>query len=192
MSGNALISETALGGTRRGLPWWRLTLGAVLSLAMLTPTTGARASSNPRELLALSGEPALTSAQLAKLRGGFYVNGALFQIGFDVQQFVNNSLVNQVNYNVQSGTLTTNNVATNGISGPITVTTTSNDGTTQLSVTVSNGAVQTVVQNTANNRALQTITTLNVATQGEAQNIRNFIIGRNLANIIQSNAWMHH
>jgi hypothetical protein len=68
-----------------------------------------------------------------------------------------------------------------------------NGGLTNLGVTINNGAIQSVIQNAANNQAFQSVTTLNLTTQGFASTLHNTFLMNNIAGVIQSNALlMHH
>jgi hypothetical protein len=67
-----------------------------------------------------------------------------------------------------------------------------NGGLTNLGVTINNGAIQSVIQNSANNQALTSVTTLNLTTQGLASTLHTAVMMNNIVGIIQSNALMHH
>jgi hypothetical protein len=73
-----------------------------------------------------------------------------------------------------------------------TLTAVANGGLTNLGITVNNGAIQSVIQNSANNQVLQSVMTLNLTTQGLASTLHNVVMMNNIAGIIQSNALMHH
>lgn len=265
-----------------------------LVIALSPASSFATPIGGPTELLAFNSDPALTRAELDRLRGGFFLsNGNMINFGVSVQQYVNNQLANSVSLKVDnnftltqtgpSGTtsvfstpqggiksmsftpsklgsmtgsftppsggnppstpnnlpnnfsggtggmtntnntphlgaptftppvsntnlVTTNTQTPNVImnSGPTSITITpsalnatlsavANGGLTNLGVTVNNGAIQSVIQNAANNQAFQSVTTLNLTTQGFASTLHNVVTMSNIAGVIQSNALlMHH
>lgn len=163
-------------------------------------TPYARASGR---VTAFDSDPVLGKDELSKLRGGFNLaNGAVINFGMQIQQFVNDSTkpVNTVdialvqnNFTVTQttgGKTTTTNLATLpqtfSPSGPI------NNGATQLAVTVSSQAVQSVIQNAANNQALTSVTTLNVQTQGLVNLVHQATSNAQLVQLMQMNSWTHH
>jgi hypothetical protein len=265
-----------------------------LVIALSPVSSFATPIGGPTELLAFNSDPALTRAELDRLRGGFFLaNGNMINFGISVSQYVNNQLANSISLKVDnnftltqtgptgttsvfstpqgaihslsftssnSGPMTasftppsggngsptmpnnisgsqngvTNTPNTNNISHLATTTVTptvsntnlvttntktpnailnstptsititpsglnatlsavANSGLTNLGVTINNGAIQSVIQNAANNQAFQSVTTLNLTTQGFASTLHNVATMSNIAGVIQSNALlMHH
>lgn len=177
-----------------------MVVGTVAPMALAPSSAFARES---RELLtAFAGEHVLTTAELDKQRGGFFLpNGAMVNFGVEVQQFIDNTLQSalsvsgiQNNFTVtqtQGGTTTTSNVSqlpANGFS----VTTNANDGDTKLVTNIVNGSVQTLVQNGASNHSIQTVTTINVSTQGFQKALQNATTNFQILNTIRMNGLLHH
>jgi hypothetical protein len=154
--------------------WGVATRAAAVSLALLLSVTGAYARSGQEKLTGSLGGQALTPAQLDELRGGWINwNGALVEIGLNIK-LVNNGIV-VVNTPLQNS-----------------LTQSFNSGATNLSVTTSNGSIQTVIQNSANNQAIQSITTMDVVMHGGSSHLSNFVVGRILTHLFQFNAGMTH
>jgi hypothetical protein len=144
-------------------------------------------------LTAFNDAKVLTSSELDKVRGGFDAGGGVFvQIGFEIDQFANNVLQNQVSVSpitIQGNKVITNTftvtqttpsggtTTTTSAQIPITVQTNLNPvqgvPATVLAVTVNNGSIQSLVQNQANNQTLSTVTTVNITTQGLLNAIQN-------------------
>lgn len=180
-------------------------LGAVLvgvgAPMVIAPST-AFAKETREMLVAFADEPVLSTAELDKQRGGFFLpNGAMVNFGVEVQQFIDNTLQNalsvsgiQNNFTVTqttpSGTTTENisQLPANGFS----VTTTGNGGQTKLVTNITNGAIQTLVQNSASDHSIQTVTTINVATQGFQKALQNVTTNFQIMNTIHMNNWTHH
>lgn len=180
-------------------------LGAVLA-GVVAPIAVAPSTAFAKEaretLVAFAGEHVLTTAELDKQRGGFFLpNGAMVNFGVEVQQFIDNTLQSalsvsgiQNNFTVtqtQGGTTTTSNVSqlpANGFS----VTTNANDGDTKLVTNIVNGSVQTLVQNGASNHSIQTVTTINVSTQGFQKALQNATTNFQILNTIRMNGLLHH
>lgn len=182
-----------------------IVLGAVLVGAgapvVIAPST-AFAKETREMLVAFADEPVLSTAELDKQRGGFFLpNGAMVNFGVEVQQFIDNTLQNalsvsgiQNNFTVTqttpSGTTTENisQLPSNGFS----ITTTGNGGQTKLVTNITNGTIQTLVQNGASNHSIQTVTTINVATQGFQQAVQHVTTNFQIMNTIHMNNWTHH
>ena len=182
-----------------------IVLGAVLvgvgAPMVIAPST-AFAKETREMLVAFADEPVLSTAELDKQRGGFFLpNGAMVNFGVEVQQFIDNTLQNalsvsgiQNNFTVTqttpSGTTTENisQLPSNGFS----ITTTGNGGQTKLVTNITNGTIQTLVQNGASNHSIQTVTTINVATQGFQQAVQQVTTNFQIMNTIHMNNWTHH
>ena len=182
-----------------------IVLGAVLVGAgapvVIAPST-AFAKETREMLVAFADEPVLSTAELDKQRGGFFLpNGAMVNFGVEVQQFIDNTLQNalsvsgiQNNFTVTqttpSGTTTENisQLPSNGFS----ITTTGNGGQTKLVTNITNGTIQTLVQNGASNHSIQTVTTINVATQGFQRAVQQVTTNFQIMNTIHMNNWTHH
>src|SRR5690348_1912385 len=182
-----------------------IVLGAVLvgvgAPMVIAPST-AFAKETREMLVAFADEPVLSTAELDKQRGGFFLpNGAMVNFGVEVQQFIDNTLQNalsvsgiQNNFTVTqttpSGTTTENisQLPSNGFS----ITTTGNGGQTKLVTNITNGTIQTLVQNGASNHSIQTVTTINVATQGFQQAVQKVTTNFQIMNTIHMNNWTHH
>lgn len=180
-------------------------LGAVLvgvgAPIVIAPSI-AFAKESREMLVAFADEPVLSATELDKQRGGFFLpNGAMVNFGVEVQQFIDNTLQNalsvsgiQNNFTVTqttpSGTTTENisQLPANGFS----VTTTGNGGQTKLVTNITNGAIQTLVQNAASDHSIQTVTTINVATQGFQKALQNVTTNFQIMNTIHMNNWTHH
>ncbi|MGH6976418.1 MAG: hypothetical protein ACREED_05260 [Stellaceae bacterium] len=179
-------------------------LGAVLVGAgapiMTVPST-AFAKETREMLVAFADEHVLSAAELDKQRGGFFLpNGAMVNFGVEVQQFIDNTLQNalsvsgiQNNFTVTqttpSGTTTENisQLPSNGFS----VTTVGNNGETKLVTNITNGAIQNLVQNGASNHSIQTVTTINVSTQGFQKALQTVTTNFQIMNTIRMNNWTH-
>jgi hypothetical protein len=172
---------------------------AILSLGLAIAITPAHAAAPkaPNDVLsAFSGAKVLTASELGKVRGGFDAGGGVFvQIGFEVSQFANNVLQNQVSVspiNIHGNSVTNTFTVTQTTAGGGTKITTlsqlpaggltaltnlnsnaQNVPQTVLSVTLNNGSIQSLIQNQANNQALSSITTVNIITQGLLNAIHN-------------------
>ena len=182
-----------------------IVLGAVLvgtGAPMVIAPSAAFAKETREMLVAFADEPVLSTAELDKQRGGFFLpNGAMVNFGVEVQQFIDNTLQNalsvsgiQNNFTVTqttpSGTTTENisQLPSNGFS----ITTTGNGGQTKLVTNITNGTIQTLVQNGASNHSIQTVTTINVATQGFQQAVQKVTTNFQIMNTIHMNNWTHH
>jgi hypothetical protein len=171
---------------------------AVVPVVLAPSTAYARVD---RQLLAaFAGAPVLSANELDHQRGGFYLpNGALVNFGLEVQQFVDHTLTNDVKVDFDSvrhtfnvNQLTGDSTQLTSIPGGFEATTDFNNHTTHLSTTVVNGAIQNVIQNTANNQNLQTVTTLNISTQGFQNALHHITITSQILNTIHTNSWIHH
>lgn len=180
----------------------------VSSVAMLT-ALGAMPSAAHAELLtAFDHDPVVSTAELGKLRGGFELpGGALIQFGFQMQQYVNHVLQDTVSTSpitIGGGVVQPSFSVTQTDSNGHTVTTpynqlppggiqfkTATDGG-QISVNINNGSVQTLIQNSANNQALQSVTTINIATQGLVNVLHSAMSTAQIMNTIQTNSWLQH
>jgi len=152
-----------------------------------------------RELLAaFAGDKVLTATELDKERGGFYMpNGALVNFGMEIKHMVDGLVTNDIQVNqVQNHfTMTTNGgppvevtqLPANGFN----VTTVANGGETKLVTNVNNGGIQTLVQNSANNQSVQTVTTVNVSTQGFQNAVQHVTTNFQIMNTIHMNTWNH-
>lgn len=181
-------------------------VAGVLSVAVAAPAVFAPSvafAKVDRELLAaFAGNPVVSAAELDKQRGGFLLsNGAMVNIGMEVQQFVNNTLQNDVkmtesiiNHLTVSQTTpsgTTTQVLSQLPAGGLTFQTMSGGGATNEAVTVTNNAIQTITQNSQNNLALKTVTTLNISTQGLANVLHQASTNFQIINSIRMNGWHH-
>lgn len=183
-------------------------VACVLSVAIAAPAVFAPSvafAKVDRELLAaFAGNPVVSAAELDKQRGGFLLsNGAMVNIGMEVQQFVNNTLQNDVtmtesiiNHLTVSQTTpsgTTTQVLSQLPPGGLTfqTSTSSTGGATNQAVTVTNNAIQTITQNSQSNQALKTITTLNISTQGLANVLHQASTNFQIINSIRMNGWHH-
>ena len=182
-----------------------IVLGAVLvgtGAPVVIAPSAAFAKETREMLVAFADEPVLSTAELDKQRGGFFLpNGAMVNFGVEVQQFIDNTLQNalsvsgiQNNFTVTqttpSGTTTENisQLPSNGFS----ITTTGNGGQTKLVTNITNGTIQTLVQNGASNHSIQTVTTINVATQGFQRAVQQVTTNFQIMNTIHMNNWTHH
>jgi hypothetical protein len=178
---------------------------AALSVAAALIAFGAPAPARAADrLMAFDSQPVLTADQLALLRGGFDLgNGVSINFGLEIQQFVNDMLtpVNQVNLDLLKNnftvTQTTGGKTTTSTltSLPQTFTPTGpiNNGATQLAVTITSQAIQSIVQNAANNQALTSVATLNVSTEGLLNVLRQTVGTNQMIQMMQMNsAWTHH
>jgi hypothetical protein len=142
----------------------------------------------------------LSKGELDRQRGGFFLpNGAMVSLGVEIQQYVNNQLENQVTYTVKNTFSVTQTTpqGTTIYTQPVTlasvvVPSLASTGTTTLTGQVLNGAVQSVIQNTANNTAIKSVTTVTLNTQGLASLFRNNMMAGNILSAIQLNATMFH
>lgn len=179
----------------------------VSGLALLT-ALGAMPSPAHAELLtAFDHDQVVSAAELSKLRGGFELpSGALIQFGFQMQQFVNHTLQETVS----TGPITIGNGAiqptfsvtqtVNGIAqtqtydhlppGGINFPTSFPGG--NISVNINNGSVQTLIQNSDNNQTLQSVTTINIATQGLVNILHSAMSTAQIIHTIQTNNWLQH
>ncbi len=175
---------------------------AVAAPLVLAPSI-AFAKMDRQMLAAFAGAPVVSAAELDKQRGGFMLpNGALVNFGMEIQEFVNNTLKNdvKVDFSVQNhftvtqtqGTTTTTTTYSQLPNGGLSFQTPSNGGLTQQTVNIANNTIQTLVQNSANNQALKTVTTVNVSTQGLAQTLQQLSTNAQIMNTIHMNSWMHH
>jgi hypothetical protein len=173
---------------------------AAALIALGAPVHGRAAE----RLVAFDSQPVLTADELAMLRGGFDLgNGISVNFGLEIQQFVNNMLtpVNQVNLDL----LKNNFTVTQTTGGKTTTSTLTslpqtfapagavNNGATQLAITVSNQAIQSIIQNSANNTAISSVATLNVSTEGLVNVLRQSVGTSQMIQMMQMNsAWTHH
>ena len=181
-------------------------VAGVLSVVVAAPAVFAPSvafAKVDRELVAaFAGNPVVSAAELDKQRGGFMLsNGAMVNFGMEIQQFVNNTLQNDVNMafgvkntftvtqTTPSGTTTTtyNQLPANGL----TFQTSAGGGATNEAVTVTNNAIQTITQNTQNNQALKTVTTVNISTQGFANVLHQASTNMQIINSIRTGGWRH-
>lgn len=179
----------------------------VSSVAMLT-ALGAMPSAAHAELLtAFDHDPVVSTAELGKLRGGFELpGGALIQFGFQMQQYVNHVLQDTVSTSpitIGGGVVQPSFSVTQTVNG-VTVTKPYNQLPPgglqfqtptpggQVSVNINNGSIQTLIQNSANNQALQSVTTINIATQGLVNVLHSAMSTAQIMNTIQTNSWLQH
>ena len=181
-------------GKRLRQRFWSGSALAALTVTLATTASPAFAElsrAHANDLMAFNDAKVLTASELDKVRGGFDTGQGLFvQIGFEIDQFANNVLQNQVSVgpiNIQGNKVTNTFTVTQTTanSGPTTTTLTQlpaggltaltnlNSNQTVLAVTVNNGSIQSLIQNQANNQALKNVTTVNVTTQGLINAIHN-------------------
>jgi hypothetical protein len=183
-------------------PLYRSVAGLPIAAALLAFGTAAHASAMDH-LTAFDAQPVLSKAELAKLRGGFALGGGLVvNFGLEIQQFVNDMTkpINDVNISLvqnnftvtqtTGGTTTTSNLT--GLPQTFSPAGVINNGATQLAVTVSNQAIKSIVQNSANNQALTSVVTLNVTTQGLMNKLQQTAGANQLIQLMQTNSWTHH
>ena len=179
----------------------------VSSMALLT-ALGAMPSAAHAELLtAFDHDKVVGAAELAKLRGGFELpGGALIQFGFQMQQYVNHVLQDAVSTSpitIGGGVVQPTFSVTQTVNG-VTVTKPYNQLPPggiqfqtptpggQVSVNINNGSVQTLIQNSANNQTLQSVTTINIATQGLVNVLHSAMSTAQIMNTIHTNSWLQH
>lgn len=175
-----------------------------------TPSLAATSPQPNKEILSIfRRNDVVAAAELDKLRGGFMMpDGALIRFGYKVQQYVNNTLENTVS-------LGPVDVAHDGIQNTYTVTQTTpngthsvapaalppsgfnfsnsaNNGQTRLSVNFDNNNLINMVQNTANDQAIRTVTTVNVSTRGFANILHTSMGSLQVLYTIQHNSWLQH
>lgn len=160
-------------------------------------------------LTAFDHDPVVAAAELANLRGGFMMpNGVTIRFGFEIQQLANNVVQNDVavgpvvlangvlqqhlniTQTTPGGTQTTqlSQLPNGGFSFPVVL----NSGLTNLNVTIRNGSVQTIIQNAANNQALQSVTTVNLSTQGFAHLLHSTMSTAQILNVVRNSTWTAH
>ncbi len=187
----------------------RLSMGATISVSAFVVAVCLTAGANPTLAATSSIEAffndasALSAADLESQRGGFRLaNGARINFGVEIQQLVNNTLQNEVqisshaqnhftvtqNQNGQTTTTNLSQLPNNGIVAQ----TQANNGLTNLAVTVSNGSLQSLVQNAANNTSVQVATTVNIDTQGLSGILHAGMTGVQLSQLLQANQFIHH
>jgi hypothetical protein len=177
---------------------------ATLPVAAALLVLGAPAHARTTErLTSFDSQPVVSKEELAKLRGGFSLgNGMVVNFGLQIQQFVNNMTKPVNDVNIQ---LVQNNFTVTQTTGGKTTTSTLtslpqtfapagviNNGATQLAVTVSTQAIQSIVQNSANNQALTSVATLNVSTEGLMTALQHSVGTSQLIQTMQMNSWTHH
>jgi hypothetical protein len=187
--------------------FWRAIGSDVVSLALISTLamvpvilvpSAAFAKVDRQLLAAFAGDPVVSTSELDKQRGGFFLpNGGLVNFGLEIQQFVDNTLQNALTVNQVANhfTVTTGGTTTDLTQLPangFTATTVTNNGATKLVTTILNGAIHTLAQNTANSQTIQTVTTLNIATQGFQSALHNVTTTAQILNTIQMNSWIHH
>lgn len=154
-------------------------LAGALAPALLAPAV-AYAKADKQLLTAFAGDEVVTATELDKQRGGFVLpTGGLVNFGLEIQDMVNGTIVQTFN-------------TTNLPAGGVNVTSTANGGLTKFDTTITKGVISTVVQNGANNQAIQTITTLNISTQGFQTALHTVTQTTQILNTIRTNVWMHH
>lgn len=147
--------------------------------ALLAPSV-AYAKADKQLLTAFAGDEVVTASELDRQRGGFVLpTGGLVNFGLEIQDMVNGTIVQTFN-------------AANLPAGGINVTSTANGGLTKFDTTITNGVISSVVQNGANNQAIQTVTTLNISTQGFQTALHTVTQTAQILNTIRTNVWMHH
>jgi hypothetical protein len=181
--------------------------GAGLVIMLATAPVPAHAET----LTAFNRDRVLTPAELDRLRGGFLLpNGGFIQFGFQTQQYVNGNLVNKAQLTpltlLANGAVTnsftvshttydssgkpttvTQPVGPNGFNFPVTV----NNGQTTLSIaSTGGGSVQSVIQNSANSQTVQSVTSIDVTTQGVLPSVQTLYTTAQVANAIQANLWL--
>ena len=176
------------------------TLPVAATLLMLGAPAHARTT---ERLTAFDSQPVLSKEELAQLRGGFSLgNGMVVNFGLQIQQFVNDMTKPLNDVNIQ---LVQNNFTVTQTTGNKTTTSTLtslpqtfvpagvvNNGATQLAVTISTQAIQSIVQNSANNQALTSVATLNVSTQGVMTALQHAVGTNQMIQTMQMNSWAHH
>jgi hypothetical protein len=176
---------------------------ATLPVAATLLMLGSPAHARTTELLtSFDAQPVVSKEELAQLRGGFSLgNGMVVNFGLQIQQFVNDMTKPLNDVNIQ---LVHNNFTVTQTTGGKTTTSmlTSlpqtfvpagvvNNGATQLAVTISTQAIQSIVQNSANNQALTSVATLNVSTQGVMTALQHAAGTNQLIQTMQMNSWTH-
>lgn len=154
-------------------------LAGAAAPALLAPSVAYAKADKPL-LMAFAGDEVVSATELDKQRGGFVLpTGGLVNFGLEIQDMVNGTIVQTFN-------------AANLPAGGVNVTSTANGGLTKFDTTIANGVIATVVQNGANNQALQTVTTLNISTQGFQTALHTVTQTAQILNTIRTNVWMHH
>lgn len=165
--------------------------------ALLAPSV-AYAKADKQLLTAFAGDEVVTTAELDKQRGGFFLpNGATVSFGLEVQQFVNNTLQNDLQVlQVQNHFNVTQNGATTQLAqlpaGGFNTVTTTADGLTKITTKVTDGAIESLVQNAGSNKSIQTVTTLHISTQGFQNALHHVTQTADIINTIHINNWVHH
>jgi hypothetical protein len=185
-------------------------LPAAILVADLVPP----GSEGTDRLTAFDQDPRVGAADLDQQRGGFAMpHGVTVRFGFEIQQFANHVMHNDLKVSpievangvVQNhftvsqttpvaggGTQTQTTILTQLPTGGFNAQATLNNGQTNLAVTLNNGSIETLVQNQANNQALQTISTVNLTTEGVAPLIHAAIAAARLIQTIHGNSWLQH
>jgi hypothetical protein len=186
--------------SRVGVSAIALSVALGVTPMVLAPSVAQAQTTKPL-VVAFAGEHTLTASELAKLRGGWYLpTGGFVNFGMEIQHFVNNVVDHDVVVNqVDNHWTETDTTPTGTTTGPLTkwptVTTTTTDphgGSTTVTTSLTSSAITTLVQNTANNLPIQTITTVNVSTQGFQNALHGVASTAQILNTIQMNSWMHH
>lgn len=181
----------------------RLLLGAACAALLVGPASRASASA----LTEFDHDPVVSADELAQLRGGFVMpNGLLVRFGFEIQQIANDVVQNAVSVGpvtLANGVVQQNFTVTQTTpggtqtmqltqipSGGFKFPTALNNGLTNLSVTINNQSVQSVIQNQANNQALRTVTTVNLSTQGLLSALQSTMRTAQILNSIHNNNWI--
>lgn len=175
---------------------------AALPVAAALLALGAPAHGRALErLTAFDSQPVVPKEELAKLRGGFDVgNGITVNFGLQITQYVNNLVTpfNQVNIDLVKNNFTVTQT-TGGttktlpsVPSVITPNVPVNNGLSNLSVTLANSGIQSVITNSANNTALAQNTTLNVSTQGLTNALRQATGNNTIIQTIQMNGGFTH
>lgn len=178
-------------------------LGAAIAVPLILTPSIAFANVDQQFSSAFAGAPVVSAAELARQRGGFMLpSGLMVNFGMEVQQFVNNTLTNDVkaDFSAQNhftvtqthGDTTTMQTYTQLPPGGLSFPTTSNGGLTQQTVNIVNNTIQSLVQNSANGQSLKTVTTVNIATQGLANLLHQAGTNSQVMNAIHMSSWMHH
>lgn len=149
--------------------------------ALLAPSAAfAGVKPDTHLLTAFAGDEVVSATELDKQRGGFVLpTGGLVNFGLEIQDMVNGTIVQTFN-------------AVNMPAGGVNVASTANGGLTKFDTMITNGVISTTVQNAANNQAIQTITTLNISTQGFQTALHQVTQTAQILNTIQMNSWVHH
>lgn len=186
---------------RSGVAAVALGVGLAVAAPMVLAPSVAQAKMDGPIVVAFTGDHIMTASELNELRGGFYLpTGGFLNFGLEIQHFVNHVMDNDTVINqVENHWTETQTTPTGTTTGPLTsfptiTTTTTNPkgGSTTVTTSLTSNAITTLVQNTANNVPIQTVTTVNVSTQGFQNALHNVGTAAQILNTIQLNSWMHH